>query len=114
MLNGIWVPQGAEFSGESIPMPPTRFIITGDRYRVESEGGDDEGVLVIDTEVTPHAVDITGMTGPNAGKTLRAIFRMRGDLLQLCYEVSEVPRRPGGFSTTRGSLQILVRYRREK
>lgn len=112
MLNGTWVPQTAEFSGQSIPLPPTRWVIDGERYVVEAEHGRDEGVLVVDAEATPAAVDIVGQRGPNAGRTLRAIYRMRGDLLQVCYEVGDAPARPTAFLTAPGSMALTVRYRR--
>lgn len=113
MLNGTWIPQGAEFVGQSLPMPEARFVITGARYVVETGGVRDEGTLVIDDAVTPHTIDIVGTAGPNAGKTIPAIFRVRGELLQLCYDVGDVPRRPTAFGTAPGSTQIMVRYRRE-
>ena len=75
-------------------------------------GAADEGILVVDTSATPHAVDIVGQAGPNAGKTLRAIFRIRGDLLQLCYEVGDAPARPSAFVSEQGSMALTVRYRR--
>lgn len=112
MLNGTWVAQGAEFSGEVIPLPPSRWIIEGERYVVEAEGGRDTGALVVDTGCSPHAIDLVGQEGPNAGKTLRAIFRIRGDLLQLTYLVGDDPARPTAFGTIRGSMSLTVRYRR--
>lgn len=112
MLNGTWVPQSAEFSGQAIPLPPTRWVIDGERYVMEAEEGRDEGRLVVDTLAWPHAVDVVGQQGPNAGKTLRAIFRVRGDLLQICYDVGESAARPSVFVTVRGSMALTVRYRR--
>jgi uncharacterized protein (TIGR03067 family) len=112
MLNGIWMPLAAEFSGQAIPLPPARWIIAGERYVVEAEAGRDEGILVVDTSALPPAVDIVGHAGPNAGKTLRAIFRVRGDLLQLCYEVGDAPARPTAFVSAEGSMALTVRYRR--
>lgn len=112
MLDGTWIPQGAEFCGEALPMPDTRWVITGNRYVIEEEEGRDEGELMIELEVTPHTLDLVGKTGPNAGKTIRAIFRIRGDLLQLCYDVSGQARRPQAFGTARDSMQLMVRYRR--
>lgn len=113
MLNGTWIPQGAEFGGQSLPMPATRLIIAGTRYVVEAADGRDEGTLAIDEKVTPHTIDIIGVAGPNAGKTIPAIFRVRGELLQICYDVGDVPRRPAAFGTGPGRTQLMVRYRRE-
>ena len=112
MLDGIWIPQGAEFGGQTLPMPDTRWEIVGNRYVIQEEEGRDEGELVIDLDRTPHALDLVGKTGPNSGKTIVAIFRMRGDLLQLCYDVSGASRRPQTFETAPNSMQLMVRYRR--
>jgi len=112
MLDGIWLPLGAEFCGEALPLPDTRFVIAGDRYVVEAAESRDEGMLRIDAAASPPGIDIVGQAGPNAGKTLLAIFRIRGDRLQLCYDVGDPARRPAAFATARGSTQILIRYRR--
>lgn len=115
MLTGTWIPQGAEFAGQSVPMPDARLVIEGDRYVVEAAAGRDSGTLQIDTTVTPHAIDLVGKRGPNAGRTIPALFRIRGNLLQLCYCVGEenvqLPR-PTEIHAAVGSMQILVRYRR--
>jgi uncharacterized protein (TIGR03067 family) len=113
MLDGIWIPHGAEFSGEALPTPESRWIVTGTRYVVESEAGRDEGELRIDAAASPASVDLVGTSGPHGNKTIRAIFRLRGDLLQLCYDVSGDDRRPVTFTTSKGSMQLMVRYRRD-
>ena len=115
MLTGTWIPQGAEFAGQSLPMPETRLVIDGDNYVVESAESRDSGTLQIDASVTPHTIDLVGREGPNAGRTIPALFRMRGNLLQLCYLVGEgsAPQpRPSEIHAAPGSMQILVRYRR--
>ena len=113
MLSGTWIPQGAEFSGQPLPVPEARLTIAGDRYVVEGSGGRDSGSLRIDVSVTPHTVDLVGQHGPNAGRTIPALFRVRGNLLQLCYLVGEgVQPRPVALHAEPGSMQILVRYRR--
>jgi uncharacterized protein (TIGR03067 family) len=112
MLNGLWIAQGAEFSGEPLPVPAARFLIDGATYRVEGENGSDEGVVHIDAAATPPAIDLTATAGVHAGRTIRAIFRRRGDLLQLCYEIGDTAVRPTVFAT-RGSMRVLVRYRRD-
>jgi uncharacterized protein (TIGR03067 family) len=112
MLDGIWIPHGAEFSGEALPAPESRWVITGTRYVVESEAGRDEGELRIDAAARPATVDLVGTSGPHGNKTIRAIFRLRGDLLQFCYDVSGDDRRPVVFATGKGSMQLMVRYRR--
>lgn len=112
MLDGTWTPQSAEFSGEPLPLPDTRWVITGTRYVVESGNSRDEGELIFDVMATPLALDLVGLSGPNGNKTIKAIYRIRGDVLQLCYDVSGNDRRPVEFKTGKGSMQLMVRYRR--
>jgi uncharacterized protein (TIGR03067 family) len=116
MLDGTWIPQAAQFGGEAIPLPDARFVISGDRYIIETGGTREEGRLAIDASVAPSRVDLLGTTGPHAGQAIAAIFRLRGNLLQLCYLVGERERsgaRPRTLDSPRGSLQLLIRYRRE-
>ena len=111
-LNGHWVPAGAELGGEALPMPPVRFIVANESYVVEAETGRDEGVLRFGPGGVAEAVDIVGVGGPNAGRTIEAIFRVvGGDVLELCYDVGGGPR-PETFSTAPGEYRLLVRYRR--
>lgn len=115
MLTGMWLSQAAEFGGHSLPLPETRLIIAGERYVIEAGATRDEGTLAIDRTVTPHTLDIVGTAGPHAGRTIPAIFRQRGNLLQICYTVGEdaaVQPRPQALETAPGSLHLLIRYRR--
>lgn len=115
MLTGTWIAQGAVFGGQPLPMPDTRLVIRGDRYVIEAGAARDEGRLTIDCSVTPPAMDIVGTAGPNAGKAIPAIFRQRGNLLQICYAVGEdtvVQPRPATLDAPPGSMQLLIRYRR--
>jgi uncharacterized protein (TIGR03067 family) len=116
MLNGTWIAQAAEFGGQSLPVPETVWRITGDRYVVNGPRGREEGRLQIDVTVTPHTVDLVGTSGPSAGRTIPALFRLRGQLLQICYVVGDegtVQPRPHEFSAAPGSMQLMVRYRRQ-
>ena len=96
-------------------MPASRLLIAEDRYVVEAESGRDEGFLRFDPAAAPAAVDFVGTEGPSAGRTIPALYRIRGNLLQLCYCMGEgtAPQpRPTTWDTGPGSPQILVRYRR--
>lgn len=115
MLTGTWIPQGAEFAGQPVPLRPARLVIAGDRYVVEGADARDEGRLHLAADASPPAVDLVGERGPNAGRTIPAIFRLRGNLLQLCYMVGEGAAplaRPTELQARPGSMQMLVRYRR--
>lgn len=99
--------------------------IAGGRYMiVHADGSRDEGrfACVAAAAATAaargvsaaphHEADIVCETGAGAGQILRAILRRRGNLIQLCYHAEENSGRPAAFATGRGSLAVLVRYRR--
>lgn len=111
MFDGEWVSLSGRLGSESIPLPTTRLVIAGDRYSVQAEGGRHEGRLDWGRPGEPQAVDLIGTAGEFAGKTLRAIVRVRGDRLQLCYAVDGGVR-PTAFEVASGAAVVTVRYRR--
>ncbi|MFH1498089.1 MAG: hypothetical protein ABII82_09725 [Verrucomicrobiota bacterium] len=114
MLDGVWIPQAVEFGGGPVPLPSSRLLIKNDRYTMEAEGAEsDRGSLHFNHAEVPSALDIVCESGAGAGRTIRAICRWRGDLLQLSYFAEDTARRPADFRTAQGSLQVMVRYRRE-
>ncbi|MDR1281866.1 MAG: hypothetical protein LBK99_13735 [Opitutaceae bacterium] len=115
MIDGIWEPRGAEFGGQAVPPPGLLMTIEADRYTITREGGErDAGRIEIsgDSSAGWHEIDIVCEQGIGAGRRLRAIMRRRGNLLQLCYHAEENGERPQAFVSRRGSLAVLVRYRR--
>ena len=56
-------------------------------------------------------MDIHGQKGPNAGRTIRAIYALEDDQLIVCYQLG-TGERPDGFETPKGSQVLLVRYQR--
>ncbi len=115
MLDGVWIPQAAEFGGGPVPVPNARLRIDGGRYIMETAGAPepDRGYLYFNHAEVPSALDIVCETGAGAGRTIRAICRWRGDLLQLSYYAEDGAARPDDFRTKPGTLQVLVRYHRE-
>ncbi len=114
MLDGIWIPQSVEFGGGPAPVPSARLLINDGRYTMETEGAaPDSGWLYFNHAEVPSALDIVCETGAGAGRTIRAICRWRGDLLQLSYLAEENAARPVDFHTGQGSLQVIVRYHRQ-
>ena len=116
MLDGTWIPQAAQLGGEAIPFPDARLVIEGDHYVIETAGAREEGSLRIDANASPPQVDLLGTKGQHAGQAIAAIFRLRGNLLQLCYRVGGDERsgaRPHTLEAPRGTMQLLIRYRRK-
>lgn len=114
MLDGIWVPIEAETEGAKLPaalLQGTRLTIQGDSYAALITGQPDRGTFSIDPSKSPMAMDITGVEGPNAGRTIPAVYEIEGDRLRICYALGGPPR-PSGFGAAAGTRHFLVTYRR--
>lgn len=73
-------------------------VVDGGQYRV------DEGRA-------PAALDIVGRSGPNAGRTLLAIYELNGDELTVCYDL-EGRERPASMQAQPDQLLLRITYTR--
>jgi len=113
-LEGAWEFESLEVDGR--PMAPamlqgSRVLIDGDCFRSETPGAIYDGVFNIDVEATPQHIDIEFIAGPEAGNWNYGIFRLEGDQLHLCLNMSGKGR-PKDFKTAPSShcaLEILRR-----
>ncbi len=47
----------------------------------------DSGEYLVDDAVSPQSIDIVGREGPNAGRTMLAIYQLEADRLTVCYDL---------------------------
>ena len=73
----------------------------------------DSGIIEPVAGARPAALRITGVFGPNKGKTFYCIYRFEKQDLIMCYNLGKGPP-PASFVTQEQSLLYLVRYRRLK
>jgi len=109
-LAGRWAPESAELGGA--PFPVSNF--GGATLSLTKEGYEfagDQGAISYLPRTEPAQMDIVGHAGPNAGKTIRAIYRLDGDHLTICYQLGQGVR-PTEFRTAAGTQLLLIRYRR--
>lgn len=113
-LEGTWAFDSLEVDGNQIPSAHTRhsrILIDGDRFRTESPEAIYEGVFNIDAETSPQHIDIEFIAGPEAGNWNYGIFRLDGDRLEICLDMTGQPR-PTEFSTAPGrghAYEVLTR-----
>jgi uncharacterized protein (TIGR03067 family) len=106
----VWVPESAQLSGQAFPIATfagATLRLTADAY----EFGGDKGAISLHPTGSPAQMDITGREGPNAGRTIQAIYELVGDQLTVCYQLGQGVR-PTEFTSPPGSQVLLVRYRR--
>lgn len=116
VMQGDWVPVKAELAGQPMPEAVLKTIslkLTKSEYEVLVAGKPDKGTYSIDPAAKPKGLKITGVKGPNAGKTFPAIYELTADTLRVCYDLSG-KKRPTEFATKAGTKLYLVTYKRKK
>ncbi len=109
-LVGRWQPTEAQLGGRPLPVAGFDGAVlemTADRYAF----GIDHGHYVPIDGPLPTKMDVVGDSGPNAGRTIPAIYDVAGDALTICYQLG-AGERPDAFRSPGGSRILLVRYRR--
>jgi len=109
-LVGRWTPVTAQLSGQDYPasnFQGATLVLTASTY----DFGGDQGTVSVNATTAPAQMDIHGTVGPNAGRTILAIYRLTTDQLTICYNLSAGPR-PSDFVSPAGSMVLLVHYQR--
>lgn len=71
----------------------------------------DSGEYLVDDAALPQTMDIVGREGPNAGRTMLAIYELDADRLTVCYDLDgEV--RPAGMQAREDQLLLSITYAR--
>jgi uncharacterized protein (TIGR03067 family) len=113
-LEGTWSFERLVVAGSTLPaaaLVASRILIDGDRFRTESPEAIYEGAFNIDVGAEPHAIDIEFVEGPEAGNTNHGIFRLDGDMLEICLDISGAPR-PARFHAPPGTQHAFEVLRR--
>lgn len=114
---GSWKAVAATVAGNAFPSAVTDTIslqLAAANYEVNVGGKLDKGTCALDRSVTPWRMTIKGTEGPNAGKTMLAIFEIpKDDELRICYDLKGTAF-PTAFESTRENGWFLAVYQRTK
>ncbi len=115
-VQGNWRPAKAELAGK--PMADAVFNsinlkLDNGQYEVLVGMQPDRGTYTLDSSTSPKSITITGTSGPNSGKTIPAIYELKGDTLSICYDLSGA-KRPTEFKSIPGTRLYFVTYKRRK
>lgn len=113
LIEASWIPMSFELSGQKLPeaaFKDTKLILADGRYTYQNDQGTYK-LIPIEDPKAPKAMDITGIEGPNKGKTFLAIYELTGDSLRICYDLSGQTR-PKEFTTKAGTKEFLATYKR--
>ena len=109
-LNGRWAAVGAQLDGIGLPtdlLPDLTLHLHAGTFVF----GSDEGLIAINRDAHPPALDVIATSGPNRGRVVPAIFEQAGGMLRVCYALVG-RQRPTDFKAPHGSRRFLVTYRR--
>ena len=115
-IQGTWLPGSGELGGRKYPeavLKTMKLVMNDGKYTVTVGDQTDKGTVKLDSNKTPKAIDVTGVEGPNKGKTFPAIYELKGDTLRICYNLGG-KERPTEFKTKQGGRLFLVTYQRQK
>jgi len=105
LLQGVWIAESYERGGKPVSphlLKKTQIVVEGDTLElIESRKDGELGTFKIDGNQTPKHIDMRIALGPDAGKTVRGIYRLDGDFLRICWAAPGQPR-PEAFTTQNG------------
>jgi uncharacterized protein (TIGR03067 family) len=100
-LQGRWQPVLLERAGKTVAdssLPGARFEIKGDALLFKAG---DKTLLDVRVRLNPAKapaeIDLIPVGGTGTGKAVRAIYRLEGKRLTLCWPLGEDQRRPAAF-----------------
>lgn len=117
-LEGAWRPVAAYVAGEVLPVAElriARLLIRGDGYQIldHQQRVVDRGALRHEAAAGAAAIDIVGLEGPHAGRTLLAIYELSNDLLSICYDMEDAAVRPQTMEPRDDQILLLITYARD-
>jgi len=73
----------------------------------------DEVFAAVDDAASPQTMDIVGREGPNAGRTMLAIYQLEADRLTVCYDL-DGKERPSDMRPRDDRLLLSITYTRAR
>ena len=73
----------------------------------------DSGEYLVDEAASPQTMDIVGREGPNAGRTMLAIYKLDADRLTVCYDL-DGKERPSAMQARGDQLLLSITYERAR
>jgi uncharacterized protein (TIGR03067 family) len=115
-LQGAWAPIAASVADKSLRVEDLRvryLLLHAGEYRIVDASNHvvDRGHYRLHEQRSPPAIDIIGEAGPHAGRTMLAIYELRGDELTVCYDL-ERPERPASLEPHPGQPKLRITYTR--
>jgi uncharacterized protein (TIGR03067 family) len=117
-LQGTWTIVAVEVNGEKMSDEDsknvgTKMTLKGDKYSIEGGERNHTGTFKVHPDKKPKAMDCMPDAGDLKGKTIQAIYEIKGDKVKICYDIS-CKTRPEEFATKDKEGYVLIEYQRAK
>jgi uncharacterized protein (TIGR03067 family) len=117
-LQGTWTIVSVEVNGEKMSEADsknvgTKMTLKGDKYSIEGGERNHTGTFKVHPDKKPKAMDCIPDAGDLKGKTIQAIYEIKGDKIKICYDIS-CKTRPEEFATKDKEGYVLIEYQRAK
>ncbi len=117
-FDGTWAIRSVEIGGMKFPDEalknfPGPLTIQGGKWTLKAGDKQQTGTFTTDGGKKPAQMDVKPADGPNAGKTLAAIYQLDGETLKICYAPAD-QERPTAFDTKDKPGYALIVYKRQK
>jgi uncharacterized protein (TIGR03067 family) len=115
-LKSGWSVEKATLNGNDATefLKVLEFTIHDDgKYTAKHGEEKDEGAFTVDLSTTPKSMVIKPTGGPGKDKVLKAIYKLDGDSLVICYDM-EGKETPKKFESTAENKFLLIEYKRKK
>jgi RNA polymerase sigma factor (sigma-70 family) len=108
-LQGVWSVVSIEQGGKPSKLEKAVFMVDGKRACLQGSDKEIQGGLYLEPASKPKTFDLAMST-----RTIEGIYSLEGNTLRLCYGVGgDEPKRPGSFTTEKGSHQkVLIMFKR--
>ena len=113
---GKWKIEKTILSGKDITdvIKDAKFeIMEGGKYTLEFGPEKDAGTFTVDATKKLREMDVKPTGGPLKGKLVKAIYKLDGDTLTMCYD-HDAGDRPKAFESKEGTNLLFLVYKREK
>jgi uncharacterized protein (TIGR03067 family) len=115
-LEGAWVPVAANVAGRELVVNDLRvkyLVLDAGGYSIVDRTNQivDSGEYLVDDDASPQTMDIVGREGPNAGRTMLAIYQLDADRLTVCYDL-DGKERPRDMQPCEDKLLLSITYTR--
>jgi uncharacterized protein (TIGR03067 family) len=117
-IEGAWVPVSANVAGKDLVVNELRvkyLVLDSGGYSIVDRSNHivDSGEYLVDEAVSPQTMDIVGREGPNAGRTMLAIYQLEADRLTVCYDL-DGKERPSDMHPRDDRLLLSITYTRAR